>query len=142
MGSQYHNQMVSDEIIPHQIILFGAFVFLFLMNLHLCIECVYAAFMRYNRFAISQKHIVLSYLLTWIMIISPFLGTFYSMGYTFLGMALLIYSQLKSKIDNEGNISFLKSNAFKNCMKCCLLAVSILLFAFYPYPEYLVEGAQ
>ncbi len=88
----------------------------------------------------SHKYILLSYFLTGVMIISPFLGVFYSMGYTFLGMALLIYSQLRSKVDVENKIVFFKSNAFKKCVQCGFLAMAILMFAFYPYPEYLMEG--
>lgn len=147
MGSEYHDPLYTwGEDGRFYLISVGFLSWI--MNAYLCVVGSFIAFRRWDRFAMSHEHPIVSKVLSFVMAALPFLGFFVSMYFTILFLGMLFYSQVRSKTEKEKQfVKWHKSNALYSFVTLIVFSGSMALLNFYPYlqntqPEISAEVMQ
>lgn len=101
--------------------------------LYICATGTMGAFVRQDRFGISQHFPVLNRFLSLILIVSPFLAVLYDARFVYILLGLLLISHLKSKTLDEKKIDFARSRAMSNLALISLFTMAMMLMTFNNY---------
>lgn len=96
-------------------------------TLYICASSTYGAFVRQDRFGLSQNHPFLNRALSLLLLASPFLAVFFNVRFVFLMLGLLLFSHVRSKTDEEREINFTRSRALSNGLLLILFTMALML---------------
>lgn len=96
-------------------------------TLYICASATYGAFVRQDRFALSQKHPYLNRILGLILLVSPFLAVFLNVRFVYVMLGLLFLSHTRSQTEEEKEIEFSKSRKFSNLVLMVLFTIALML---------------
>lgn len=102
-------------------------------TLYLCATGTYGALMRQDRFGLSRNHPVLNRILSWILLVSPFLAVFINVRFVFIMLGLLLYSHLRSRTDEERTVQIGQSRALSNLLLLPLFTLAMMLMSMNGY---------
>lgn len=96
-------------------------------TLYICASATYGAFVRQDRFGLSQNHPVLNRALSLLLLVSPFLAVLLNVRFVYLMLGLLLFSHIRSKTGEERDVDFVRSRALSNGVLLVLFTLALVL---------------
>jgi|GEM_PF-1411625 len=109
-----------------QLIFWGA-------TLYLCATGSYGALMRKDRFGLSHSRPALNNLLSWFLLVSPFLSVLVNAHFVLLMLGLLMMSHARSKTDEERDIQLGQSRFLSNMLLIPIFTLALILMSMNNY---------
>jgi hypothetical protein len=111
----------------------AAEIVFWLATFYICASSTYGAFVRQDRFALSQFYPLLNRVLSILLVISPFLAVFVNVRFVFVLLGLLLLSHIRSKTEDEQKIDFTRSRTLSNMLLLPLFTLALMLMNINGY---------
>jgi len=101
--------------------------------LYMCATGTMGAFVRQDRFGLSQKFPLINRLLSLLLLASPFLAVLFNVRFIYILLGLLALSHIRSKTQDEQKIELKNSRAMSNFVLIIFFTMAMMLMTFNDY---------
>lgn len=101
--------------------------------LYMCATGTMGAFVRQDRFGLSQKHPLLNRILSLVLLVSPFIALLWNVRFLYVLLGLLALSHVRSKTSVEQKIELKNSRAMSNFVLIIFFTLAMMLMSLNGY---------